>query len=117
MKKLMLVAAVWLMSAGVIFAQGGIGVEKSKKLKQDEVPAVVQTSLQNDFDLASADGTWSLLYSESNAGADKPAILKPVAYTFYKKKDGNKIEIQFSPTGKLEHTKGIERSGDSAGSR
>lgn len=115
MKKLMLVAAVWLLSAGVIFAQGG--VEKSKKVKKDEVPALVQTSLQNDFDLASADGTWSLRYSELNAGVGKSAILKPVAYTFHQKKDGNKIEIQFSPTGKLEHTKGIERSNDSVGSR
>ena len=35
MKKLMLVAAVWLLSAGVIFAQGG--VEKSKKVKKDEL--------------------------------------------------------------------------------
>jgi hypothetical protein len=114
MKKIMIVAAVWLVSAGVIFAQGG--VEKYKKVKQDEVPALVQTSLQNDFDIASEDGTWSLEYSESSAGVGKPAILKPVAYTFRQKKDGNKVEIRFSPTGKLEHTKGIEPTeGHSAG--
>ena len=115
MKKLMLVAAVWLMGVGVIFAQDR--VEKTKKIKKDEVPAVVQTSLQNDFDLASPDGTWTLQYSESSAGAGKPAILKPVCYTFYQKNDGNKVEIQFSPEGKLEHAKGIEKTGDNVGGR
>lgn len=111
----MLVAAAWLLSVGVIFAQGGI--EKNKKVKQDEVPALVQTSLQNDFDLASEDGTWTLHYSESSAGVGKPAVFKPVSYTFHQKKDGNKVEIRFSPTGHLEHAKGIEKPSESAGSR
>jgi hypothetical protein len=107
MKKLMLVAAAWLVSAGVIFAQS---VEKYKKVKQEEVPALVQTSLKNDFNIASADGTWSLQYSETSAGVGKPAILKPVSYTFRQKNDGKKVEIRFSPSGVLEHARGIEKN-------
>lgn len=110
MKKLMLVAAFWLASAGLIFAQNGNGMEKVKKLKQDEVPAIVQFSLHNEFDIAPEAGTWSLQYLKSSAGAGKPAHLKPLAYTFHQKKDGNKVEIRFSPEGMLEHAKGIERT-------
>ncbi|MBX2942631.1 MAG: hypothetical protein KF860_09815 [Cyclobacteriaceae bacterium] len=116
MKKLMLVAALWLASAGLIFAQNGNGMEKIKKVKQDEVPAIVQFSLHNEFDLAPEAGTWSLQYLKSSNRVGQPALLKPLAYTFHQKKDGNKIEIRFSPEGALEHSKGIEKTAvDSAG--
>lgn len=109
MKKLMLVAAIWLLSAGLIFAQSGNGMEKVKKVSQDEVPAVVQFSLNNEFDLAPDAGTWSLRYSKSATGIGTPVLLKPIAYIFHQKKDGNKIEIQYSPTGALQHARGIEK--------
>lgn len=112
MKKLMLITAVWLLSAGFIFAQTGNGLEKIKKVKQDEVPAVVQFSLQNEFDLAPDAGTWSLQYTKSATGIGTPVLLKPIAYIYHQKKDGNKIEIQYSPSGTLQHARGIEKPGE-----
>ncbi|MCB0492607.1 MAG: hypothetical protein KDC93_09340 [Cyclobacteriaceae bacterium] len=109
MKKLMLVAAVWLMSAGLIFAQSGNGMEKMKTVNQDEVPAVVQFSLQNEFDLAPDAGTWLLRYSKAATGVGTPVRLKPIAYIFHQKKDGNKIEIQYSPSGAFQRSRGIEK--------
>ncbi|MBX2913301.1 MAG: hypothetical protein M9954_12435 [Cyclobacteriaceae bacterium] len=110
MKKLMMMAATLLMPAGMAFAQTGIGMEKVKKVKQEEVPAIVQFSLHNEFNLSPESGTWSLQYLKSSNGVGKPALFKPVAYTFHQKKDGNKIEIRFSPEGALERSKGIDKT-------
>lgn len=106
----MLVAAFWLVGAGLIFAQSG-NVEKSRRVKTDEVPVLIQKRLQNDFNLISNEGIWSLQYLESRSGVNKTARLTPVGYVFRQKKDGNKIEIRFSSEGTLEHTKGIQKSG------
>ncbi|MEP2669413.1 MAG: hypothetical protein ABJH04_10485 [Cyclobacteriaceae bacterium] len=115
MKKFVVVAALWLVSAGMVFAQTGKGIEKIKRVTQDEVPAVVQFSLQNEFDLAPNSGTWSLRYSKSATGVGTPVLLKPVSYIFQQKKEGNKVEIQYSPSGALLRTKGIEKAGEAVG--
>ena len=108
MKKMIFMSAFWLVSMGLVYAQ--IGIEKTKKVKQDEVPSVVQSSLQHDFDLSSADGNWSLQYLESSNGSTKRTILKPLEYVFHQRKDGDDIEIRFTPDGVLRHAKGIEKS-------
>lgn len=115
MKKFVLVTALWLVSAGLIFAQGGKGLEKVKRITQDEVPAIVQFSLQNEFDLAPGSGNWSLKYSKSATGAGNGVLFQPIAYIFQQKREGNKVEIHYSPSGALQRSRGIEKPDEVAG--
>jgi hypothetical protein len=108
MKKLVLLVCFGLLSVGIIYAQS-FPVEKFKKVKKDEVPAVVQNSLKNDFSISPNAGNWVLHYTEDVNGTQKPT-LKVMSFIFRQKNDGKKIEISFSPNGNLEHTKGVEKS-------
>jgi hypothetical protein len=106
MKKLVFVAFMCVMSAGVLLAQTS-GIEKSKKINKDEVPVTVQTTFQENFSISPDEGTWFLQfvkYAEGNL-----VTFKPVAYIFKKKNGKEKVEIRFSPSGALEQAKGIEK--------
>ena len=106
----MLVVCLSFLSSMLVFAQN---IEKTKKIGKDEVPAVVQNSLEKGFSISPNDGTWTLNYSENGTAGQAPT-LKVESYTFRQKKDGNKVVIYFSPEGVVEHSRGVSKtsSGD-----
>ena len=86
--------------AGSVSAQT---VEKVRRLKQDEVPVMIQQSLQKDFSSLTEKGNWRLTYHEDLATRK----LTPEFYTYSCKKDGERVEIYYKSDGALDHTKGI----------
>jgi hypothetical protein len=106
MKKLLLVVFAFVLSTGALLAQTS-GIEKSKKIDKDEVPAAIQSSLKENFSITPEDGTWYLQYKKyTEASLVK---FKPVAYTFKQKNGKEKVEIRFAPNGTLEQARGIEK--------
>ena len=86
--------------AGAVSAQT---VEEIRGLKQDEVPVMIQQSLQKDFSSLTEKGKWKLIYQEDLATRK----LTPEFYTYSCKKNGERVEIYYKTDGTLDHTKGI----------
>jgi len=86
--------------AGTVSAQT---IEKIRGLKQDEVPVVIQQSLQKDFSSLNEKGNWKLMYQEDVATRK----LTPEFYTYSCKKNGERVEIYYKADGTLDHAKGI----------
>lgn len=110
MKKLMFAALMCVLSTGMLLAQSS-GIEKSKKITKDEVPVAVQASFQENFSLNQDEGSWFLQFEKHGEGGT--ISFKPIAYTYKQKNGKEKIEIRFSPTGKLEQSKGVEKKTNS----
>ena len=91
---------VFAVLAGSVSAQK---VEKVRRLKQEEVPAVIQQSLQKDFSSLTGKGNWKLMYFEDFATQK----LTPEFYTYTCKNSGERVEIFYKADGTLEHAKGI----------
>ena len=87
--------------AGTVSAQT---VEKVRRLKQDEVPVMIQQSLQKNFSSLTEKGSWRLTYQEDLATRK----LTPEFYTYSCKKNGERVEIYYKSDGALDHAKGIE---------
>jgi len=77
--------------------------EFSKSLKQEEVPVLIQQSLQKDFSSLTQKGRWKLRYSEDAA----TKRVAPELYEYTCKNNGEKVEIFYNPDGTLYYTKGI----------
>jgi len=86
--------------AGTVSAQT---VQKIRGLKQDEVPAMIQQSLQKDFSSLTEKGSWKLRYREDLTTRK----LTPEFYTYSCKKNGDSVEIYYKADGTLDHAKGI----------
>ncbi len=78
-------------------------VQMTKGLKQDEVPVMIQQSLQKNFSSLTEKGSWKLMYHE-NVNTRK---LTPEFYTYSCKKNGERVEIYYKADGTLDHAKGI----------
>jgi hypothetical protein len=78
-------------------------IMKNKKITSDELPIVISASFKKDF--PQAEGTWSVFYTQQLNGS--AAVLTPKWYIFSLKGD-NKSIAQYSPSGKLERSKGLE---------
>lgn len=104
MKKLMIVAAFLLTSVSVLMAQQ---IKKTSRLKIDEVPVAVRAAFEHDFGKIPEAGSWMVAYYVVNEGTRTAA--KPVSYTFVKGRKAEKIEIRYTPEGKLESSKGMEK--------
>jgi len=81
----------------------GQTVEKIRGLKQDEVPVMIQQSLQKNFSNLTEKGNWKLMYHEDLTTRK----LTPEFYTYSCKNNGERVEIYYKADGTLDHAKGI----------
>ena len=87
-------------------------VKKAERIKEEEVPVAVRVAFENDFGKIPDDGIWIVHFNVTNEGGKTTA--KPISYTFRKGNKGDKIEVRYSPEGKLDTSKGLKKiSGDS----
>ncbi|HMG90195.1 MAG TPA: hypothetical protein VK589_09045 [Chryseolinea sp.] len=82
-------------------------VKKVERIKEDEVPVVVRKAFENDFGKIPEDGTWTVNFTVVQEGGKSMA--KPVSYTFRKGNKADKIEVRYSPDGKLDTAKGLKK--------
>jgi hypothetical protein len=104
MKKVFLIA-LFAAGVGVVSAFAQNTFEKSKKLNKDEVPVAVMQAFQKDFSALEDKGYWKLHYTEKTENGK--TVFTPEYYTFTGKRDGEKVELTFSPAGALENSKGV----------
>ncbi len=108
MKKIIFIIAFVMSASVAIYAQA---LQKTVKLKQEEVPVTVIAAFEKDFASISSEltnGSWSALTQQTdNKG------VRPVYYIYKAKKGDTKFEARYSPTGDLESSKGATKDGAS----
>lgn len=83
-------------------------VKKVEKIKQEEVPIIVRQAFINDFGSIPGEGTWSVNFTVINDG--EKTIAQPTAYTFRKGSKSERVEVRYSPDGKLVAAKGLKKT-------
>lgn len=81
-------------------------VKKIEKISEEEVPAAVRVAFTNDFGEIPTGGSWTVNFNVVSEG--NKIVAKPTWYTFRKGSREDKIEVRYSPDGKLEHAKGLK---------
>ena len=82
-------------------------VKKVERIKEEEVPVAVRVAFENDFGKIPPEGIWTVNFTVINEGGKTTA--KPISYTFRKGNKGDKIEVRYSPEGKLDTSRGIKK--------
>ena len=82
-------------------------VKKAERIKEEEVPVAVRVAFENDFGKIPEGGNWTVNFNVVNEGGKTMA--KPVSYTFRKGNKGDKIEVRYSPEGKLDTARGLKK--------
>jgi len=103
MKILILGTLLSMLIASPLVAQQ---VKKVQTINEAEVPAAVRQSFVENFGEVS-DGTWTVAFHILTDGIKTTA--QPLSYTFRKGSGRDKIEVRFSPDGRVESAKGIEK--------
>lgn len=114
MKMLKTSLAMLLLSVAWSYAQT-IPMNMVEKIKDEQVPAAVLQTFDDEFGSIKADikgGAWYSHFEHTTAtptDQGKPGTSRaiPLHYSYKGKKDGKKVEIKFTPEGKLVHTKGL----------
>ena len=120
MKTLKLTAVMLLLSAVWSYAQT-IHMTMFEKIKDDQVPAAVLQTFESNFGQIKKNiknGAWYAHFEHTSASKDTPSYSSyddsnrpmaiPLHYSFLGKMEGKKIEIKFTPQGKLAVTKGLD---------
>ena len=102
MKKVMFIV-LFAAVAGVGSAFAQSINEKTKRITNDEVPAVVKQAFLKDHSDLENKGYWRVEYTERNENGK--TIFTPQKYTFYGKKDGEKISLTYAADGTPEPQK------------
>jgi hypothetical protein len=111
MKKLAFILVMIGASVILLMAQD---FKKTTAVKEHEVPVAVRVSFENEFGKLPTEGNWTVTFSLLHEGSK--TVAKPLWYTFSRKDKINKIEVRYSPDGKLESFKGIDKVDRNAGS-
>ena len=82
-------------------------VKKVEKIKEEEVPVAVRKAFEEDFGKIPEDGTWTVNFTVVSEGGKSMA--KPLSYTFRKGNKADKIEVRYSPEGKLDTVHGLKK--------
>jgi hypothetical protein len=82
-------------------------VKRTSEIKLEEVPVAVRVAFEEDFGKIPEQGSWTVAFYVLTEGNKTSA--KPVSYTFLKGKKSEKIEVRYTPEGKLESAKGLEK--------
>jgi hypothetical protein len=104
MKKLSILVILCVATATAVFSQA---LRKTEKINADQVPVAILESFQNDFGKIPDNGYWTANIEIERDGAR--SVVKPLSYTFHKKSKDEKVEVRYSPDGKLEFVKGLEK--------
>lgn len=99
-----------ILSLGFSIALFGQAVKKTEKINEEEVPVVIRLAFQDDFGQIPEDGSWTVNYNVISEGTK--TVARPIWYTFRKGYRQNKIEVRYSPNGKLELFKGLKKNTD-----
>jgi len=78
--------------------------ERTRELKLEEVPALVQQALQRDFSNLAEKGKWKLIYNEDLSTKK----LTTEFYEYSRKSDGEWVALFYKSDGTLDHTKGVK---------
>lgn len=82
-------------------------VKKAERINVEEVPVAVRVAFENDFGQIPDGGNWTVNFIVANENGKTTA--KPTSYTFRKGNKGDKIEVRYSPEGKLDTAKGLKK--------
>lgn len=82
-------------------------VKKVERIAEEEVPVAVRVAFEHDFGEIPEDGIWTVNFTVVNEGGK--TIAKPTSYTFRKGNKGDKIEVRYSPEGKLDTSRGLKK--------
>jgi hypothetical protein len=100
---LLIVVLYW--STFMLKAQN-VPVTKITKLPVDEVPSVVRLALEKDFGTTYTGGYWTVHHSNIVQHNGR-TVANPIWYTYNQKDKEQRIEVRYSPKGKLKSMKGI----------
>ena len=94
-------------------------IKKTLPVKQEEVPVAVRQAFINEFGKIPENGFWTVDFLLEKDGPK--TLSKPTAYAFNKRSKTERIEVRYTPEGKLESVKGMEKitsntAGDSTSS-
>jgi hypothetical protein len=107
MKKSMLLLILVASLFGTTVAQS---LRQTKRIEDNQVPVAVQLAFEEDFGQIPSGGYWTSSFTIENDGFK--SIAKPLSYAFHKKSKNEKIEVVYTPDGKLESAKGLEKTKD-----
>lgn len=115
MKTLKLTLLVLLTSAAWSYAQT-IPMNMVEKIKDEQVPVAVVKTFESEFGTIKTTiqgGAWYSHFEHTTAtpasqGTSGTSRAIPIHYSYKGEKDGKKVEIKFTPEGKLVQTKGLE---------
>lgn len=99
-----------VLSFGLSITLSAQVVKKTEKIKEEEVPVAVRLAFKEDFGQIPEDGTWTVNFNVVSEGAK--TVARPTWYTFRKGTKENKVEVRYSPDGKLELFKGLKKTED-----
>lgn len=99
---------------GVCAAQISSPVEKTKAIKQDEVPALVIAAFQKELPNP-PEGSWNIHYMELLDGTK--TTLKPISYSYRESGRKGKTIVRFSPEGKVEFNRDAQPNPDKNGEK
>ena len=99
-----------MLSAGLSITLLAQVVKKTEKINEEEVPVAVRLAFKDDFGQIPEDGTWTVNFNVVSEGAK--TVARPTWYTFRKGVKHDKIEVRYSPDGKLELFKGLKKNTD-----
>lgn len=115
MKTLKLTAVMLLLSAVWSYAQT-TPMTMFEKIKDEQVPAAVLQTFEQEFGSTKMQikgGAWFSHFQHTTAapadqGTPGTSRAIPLYYSYQGKKNGKKVEIKFTPEGKLVSSKGLE---------
>ncbi len=84
---------------------------KTEKIKENQVPVAILKAFENDFGKAPEGGQWLANFAVEQEGIR--TVAKPLFYIYRNKSE--KIDVRYTPDGKLESSKGIEKNNQSNG--
>lgn len=100
-----LIVSLTMVAAVTAFSQP---VKRTGRITEEEVPAIVRQAFIHDFGSIPPDGNWSILFQVNHDG--EKATAQPLSYTFKRGDKSERIEVKYSPEGKLITSKGLKRS-------
>ena len=104
MKKIILTVVVLM---ALVIGTQAQPVKKVERINEEEVPALVRQAFVNDFGTIPDAGTWTVNFFVIHEGAKLSA--QPTAYTFRKGNKHDRIEVRYSPDGRLDSVKGLKK--------
>jgi hypothetical protein len=93
---------------GATFASAQ-SLTKTEKINTEQVPVAILKAFENDFGKVPEGGHWLAHFAVEQDGIR--SVAKPLFYIYRNKSE--KIDVQYTPAGKLESSKGIEKNNKS----